>query len=133
MRGSPLPENFGISPAIREWARKQGWEPYLELHLGQLQDYALGGTREGKVVVALNWDAKFRSCIRSDWGDVRMKAQREARVNQRTGQDAGAPKVRTCVGCSSPKVVGSVGGRWHCMDRTCKDKAMYHGDEVRAA
>lgn len=126
VEGTLIPEGFGISPAVREWAKEQGLEPYLDLHLGHFLDYASGGGKGGKPVLALNWDAKFRSCIRADWGDVRMKAQREARANNRGVPAANAPAVaRSCIGCGTPKVVGCVGARWHCLDRACKDAAMF--------
>lgn len=76
--GTPIPEGFSISPAVREWARKKGFESFLELHFEQLIDYAKSGTQGGKQVLAIDWDAKFRRCIADDWGNVREKAQRAA-------------------------------------------------------
>lgn len=76
--GVPIPHGFGISPAVREWARRKGFEPFLELHFEQLVDYAKSGTQDGKPVLAIDWDAKFRRCIADDWGRVRENAQRAA-------------------------------------------------------
>jgi hypothetical protein len=74
--GVEMPPEFKISPEVREWARKHGYEPYLELHFEKLVDYAKSGTQDGKPVLAIDWDAKFRTCIRDDWGEVREKAKR---------------------------------------------------------
>lgn len=132
--GSLIPEGFGISREVREWARRRGYEPYLDLHLEHFLDYAKGGAQGGKPVLALDWEAKFRSCVRADWGDVRMKAQREARANARANAGGGAAPVgKKCFGCASAKVAGSVSGRWYCMSPECRDKAMYgEREEARA-
>lgn len=76
-----IPPDFCISPDVRAWASRKGFESYLELHLEHFIDYAKGGNGAGKPVYALDWEAKFRNCVRADWGDVRMKAQRSARAN----------------------------------------------------
>ncbi len=77
-KATTIPDGFTISPAVREWARKKGFEPYLELHFEKLIEYTQTGTKEGKPVVALNWDAKLRTCISDDWGHVRENAKRAA-------------------------------------------------------
>lgn len=78
--GTTIPPDFTISPAVRDWARKKGYEPYLELHFEQLIDYAKTGTKDGKEVLAIDWDAKLRRCIADDWGKVRENAQRPPRA-----------------------------------------------------
>lgn len=67
-----IPDDFAISQQVREWARKEGYEPYLEAHLSYFIDYARAGG-----VQTIDWDAKFRNAIRGDWGEIREKAQRK--------------------------------------------------------
>jgi uncharacterized protein YdaU (DUF1376 family) len=71
-----MPHDFEISPEVRAWAKGKGFESFLDLHLEHFRDYAKGGNGKGQPPLALDWDAKFRNCIRSDWGDVRRNAQR---------------------------------------------------------
>ena len=63
---TPIPDDFGISEPIRTWARKEGLEPYLEAHLAYFVDYA-----KSKAKRYSDWNATFRNCVRSDWGNVR--------------------------------------------------------------
>lgn len=65
---SGIPEGFAITEPTREWARSNGYEPYLEAHLDYFRDYAASS---GKTYA--DWDAAFRNCIKGDWGDVRKK------------------------------------------------------------
>src|SRR5262249_15836936 len=62
----PLPDNFSISRAVREWAQKHGFEPLLEAHLEHFKDYC-----RAKGALYDDFDAAFRNCIRNDWGKVR--------------------------------------------------------------
>jgi len=82
-KGIPMPEGFGISDSVRKWARERGFEPYLEAHLEHLRNYAESGTQDGKPVLAINWDAKFRNCISSDWGGIRASAMKTGKANGR--------------------------------------------------
>lgn len=65
-RGSTIPEGFGISPQVREWATKEGVAEHLEAHFAYFVDYA-----EANRKVYTDWDAALRNCIRADWGGVR--------------------------------------------------------------
>lgn len=67
-RAGPIPADFSITPEIREWARKRGYEPYLEAHLEYLKDWAPGQRKA-------SWEATFRNCIRADWGGIRRQAR----------------------------------------------------------
>ena len=67
-RATTLPTDFAISEQVREWATKQGFAPWLDLHLEHFRDYALS---KGKTYT--DWDAAFRNAIRDDWGDVRKR------------------------------------------------------------
>jgi hypothetical protein len=126
-KGTTLPPDFKISDAVREWARTNGYEPYVELHFEKLVDYAKSGTKDGKPVLAIDWDAKLRSCIRDDWGRVRESAKRRNAVGQQAVNSVG----KRCIRCNSSKVFGSVSGRWYCGEQACRDVAMY--GEARTA
>lgn len=65
-RRSPLPEGFAISDLVRAWAKRKGFEPYLEAHLEYFLDYA-----KANRALYTDFDAAFRNCIRADWGSVR--------------------------------------------------------------
>lgn len=67
-RATSLPDDFAISEQVRQWAAKQGFAPWLDLHLEHFRDYALS---KGKTYT--DWDAAFRNAIRDDWGDVRKR------------------------------------------------------------
>ncbi len=72
--GTAIPDDFDISEGVRAWARRKGFEPYLEAHRDHFVNYARAGNREGKPILALDWDAKFRNAIAGDWGKVRNSA-----------------------------------------------------------
>lgn len=76
-RAAPLPQDFGISPGIREWAEREGFAPYLDAHLAHFLDYAAA-----KRPTYVDWDAAFRNAIRADWGDVRKNAMRTPATGQ---------------------------------------------------
>lgn len=83
-RATSLPTDFAISEQVRQWAEKQGFAPWLDLHLEHFRDYALS---KGKTYT--DWDAAFRNAIRDDWGDVRK------RNPSPTPAPVTAPKPRT--------------------------------------
>lgn len=113
-----IPDDFAIRPEDREWAKKNGFGQYLDLHYAYFVDWANGDRAKRRYT---DWHASFRNCVRADWGDVRKSAQRAS----------GGPTpsvvtpLRSCVGCETSQVVGSVGGKWHCAKQACKDQAMY--------
>lgn len=69
-RGTPMPDGFCVSEAVRAWAVEHGFEKYLELHLAYFVDYT-----KAKRPVYRDWDAAFRNAVRGDWGSVRRNAQ----------------------------------------------------------
>lgn len=83
-RATSLPDDFAISEQVRQWAEKQGFAPWLDLHLEHFRDYALS---KGKTYT--DWDAAFRNAVRDDWGDVRK------RTPSPTPAPVAAPKPRT--------------------------------------
>lgn len=74
-----IPSDFGISKTTREWAKGEGFEPFLESHLAYFRDYA---ESNGKTYA--DWDKAFRNCIRGDWGGIRKN------YKQRTADLAGS-------------------------------------------
>jgi hypothetical protein len=62
---TPMPENFGLSSAVRDWAMAKGYGK-LDEHLD-----AFKAIVESKAHTYVNWDAALRNCIRQDWGRVR--------------------------------------------------------------
>lgn len=59
-RHTPLPDDFAISPAIREWANAHGYGD-LDRHLENFKDKAAA-----KGYQYSDWDAAFRNAIRDD-------------------------------------------------------------------
>lgn len=68
-RKRALPDGFGISNTVREWARRKGWERYLDLHLEHFLGHAKANGSK-----YIDWDQAFQNCIRADWGGVRRQA-----------------------------------------------------------
>jgi len=68
-RKRSLPEGFGISNSVREWARSKGWEKYLQLHF----EHFLGHVKANGAKY-INWDHALMNCVRADWGGVRRQA-----------------------------------------------------------
>lgn len=83
-----MPADFGISDAVRAWAKRNGYTPWLDLHLEYFRDYA-----HANGVRYRDWDGAFRNSIRADWGAVRRQALAAARQQGRTGHQGaiGAP------------------------------------------
>ena len=74
----PIPKDFAISAATREWAGGKGWEPYLDAHLDYFRDYAASS---GKTYA--DWEAAFRNCIKGDWGGVRKNFKANGKDEKR--------------------------------------------------
>lgn len=70
-RRTLMPENFSISDRVRQWAKKNGSEPFLDLHF----EHFVGHCRANRSIY-LDWDEALMNCIRADWGGVRRNAQR---------------------------------------------------------
>ena len=62
---TPLPEDFGVSEAVRTWAVGKGFDR-LEDHLESFKDYALS---RGKTYA--DWDSAFKRAIREDWAKLK--------------------------------------------------------------
>ena len=63
-RKTPIPENFGISDGVREWAEKNGHRR-LNAHLENFVDAAKA--RDYRYV---DWDAAFKTAIRKNWAGI---------------------------------------------------------------
>jgi hypothetical protein len=61
---TPLPEDFGISEAVKTWAAGKGFDR-LDDHLEAFRDYALS---RGKTYA--DWDSAFKRAIREDWAKL---------------------------------------------------------------
>jgi hypothetical protein len=62
---TPLPEGFGISPRVREWAERAGF--------GQLEEHLDAFTRKATAngYAYASWDDAFMEAIREDWAKLR--------------------------------------------------------------
>ena len=62
---TPLPENFTISPAVKEWAAKKGHDR-LDEHLEAFKrKVAMKGYEY------IDWDSAFMEAVREDWAKLR--------------------------------------------------------------
>ncbi len=62
---TPIPEDFGISEAVKAWAQKH--------RFGQLDEHLAAFKRKAAMngYVYLNWDMAFMEAIREDWAKIR--------------------------------------------------------------
>ena len=67
---TPIPDDFKISDAVREWAKGKGFDR-LEEHFEAFKDLALMKGYE-----YLDWDLAFRRAIRENWGKINLSPQR---------------------------------------------------------
>jgi len=77
---TPLPENFGISDAVRKWALTKGYgrlEDHLEHFIGDVKAH-------GRTYV--DWDQAFQNAIREDW--AKLRTSRNGR-----GKNGAVPKA----------------------------------------
>jgi uncharacterized protein YdaU (DUF1376 family) len=58
---TPLPDGFGVSDAIRDWAKANGYGR-LDEHLAYFTDYALANSK-----TYADWDAAFRNAVKGNW------------------------------------------------------------------
>jgi len=73
-RKTPLPSEFNVSEAVKDWAAKKG-HTRLEDHL---EAFKLKCEKQGYKYV--NWDRAFMDAIRSDWAGLTTK-----QTNRQTG------------------------------------------------
>ncbi len=102
--------DYTPSPSVLAWVQKNGFEPYLQLHIEQFRDTC--ETQQRKPYQASGLDAAFRKSVREDWGDVRRKRQMEERHGS-----VPAAAWRPCAYCGKPSN-GSVGGIFSCAAHT---------------
>lgn len=98
------------SPAVLEWAKKDGFEKYLPAHLDYFNDYLLTNKRRYK-----DLDAAFRNAVRSDWGGVRKQAEIAARFGG--PKPAANPLNGPCAYCDK-KASGIVNQIPYCTDHS---------------
>lgn len=89
----------GITDQVRWWAKAKGYEPLLEQHFEAFRDY-MAQERNWKRYTDL--DAAFRTCIRDDWGDIRMQAERKARIDKLQPGAADSTRPKVCSYCPRP-------------------------------
>lgn len=81
-----LPNDFGISERVFNWAKKEGYEN-LELHLERFIE-----TATMKVYKYADWDLAFMKAIREDWGKVN-KPVYQGTYQQSTPQSRQTPSM----------------------------------------
>lgn len=81
-----LPDNFGISERVLNWANEKGYEN-LELHLERFIE-----TATMKVYKYADWDLAFMKAIREDWGKVN-KPVYQSTYQQSTPQSRQTPSM----------------------------------------
>lgn len=68
-----LPDSFGVSARVREWAAARGFDSSLDAHLEHFIGYA-----KARGALYADWDAAFENAIRDDWAGLRGKSSRVA-------------------------------------------------------
>ena len=63
---TPLPDGFGVSAAVADWAKSSGFDR-LDEHLAYFLDYARAHDK-----TYADWDAAFRNAVKGNW--ARLKA-----------------------------------------------------------
>lgn len=111
-RATRIPEGFKISDNVRDWAKREGFEPYLEAHFS----YFVLDAQSRSSAKYTDWDKALMKATSADWGNVRKQAQIAAR-----GAGPGAPmapsKKKNCAYCPKPSI-GDIGGIEHCEGHT---------------
>ena len=79
---TPLPDDFGISEAVKTWAAGKGFSR-LEEHLESFRDYALS---RGKTYA--DWNSAFKRAIREDWAKLAGNGQNR-QLNLKPGESHG--------------------------------------------
>ncbi len=114
---SPIPEDFGISRAVLEWARKNN-HSQLE---ARLEDFV--GKAKAKGYVYADWDQAFMGAIRGDWAKLNGRpaaaqpadcGPREPTADEIWAAVGGPPPISAQV-CSrepSPQVHTTCGSAW---------------------
>lgn len=66
-RKTPLPQDFGLSERVQQWARAEGYERLSE-HLDAFRRKA-----QAKGYTYADWDSAFMEAVREDWAKLRGK------------------------------------------------------------
>ncbi len=107
-RGTRIPPDFKITDSVRGWAKREGFEPYLDAHFA----YFVLDAQSRSSAKYTDWDKAFMKAITADWGNVRKQAQIAARI-----AGAGVAVLQraklNCAYCQKPSI-GNVGGIEHC-------------------
>jgi hypothetical protein len=75
-RKRPLPADFEISPAVRQWAAENG---HTQLH-ARFEHFLGYVERSGKQYV--DWDSALKAAIREDWAGLKGKPLQQAGVKE---------------------------------------------------
>lgn len=79
-----IPADFTPSEGTQNALGREGFSPYLDAHLAYFRDYCVAKDKRYK-----DFDAAFRNCVRSDWGDVRAQMVRQNSRKPRRGEFEG--------------------------------------------
>jgi len=99
-RKTRIPNDFSISPAVREWAIEKGFDR-LDEHLENFITSC-----KAKDYTYVDWDSAFRNAIRKDWARIRENNPGQWR-SPITSQPSGKPSL-----CQSD-VIDSLAQRIH--------------------
>lgn len=88
----PMPDNFCISPRVREWAKKNK-HTHLEEHLEALKLRA-----QAKGYKYLDWDAALMTAIRENWGHLDLS-------KPENNNGSGRPADKNCPKCHGKGMV----------------------------
>lgn len=98
---TPIPEDFSISPAVREWAQKNG-HVNLEAHFASFV-----GKARANGYLYVDWDQALQNAVRDDWAKLSDRAQlRPQLANQQRPASNMAPKTAATV-ANLQKYLGS--------------------------
>lgn len=111
-------EDYTPTPAVLAWVKKNGFAPWLDLHVEEFRDTCTTQARKPYSVAGL--DAAFRKCVRADWGGVRRQAQIAARAPG--GASLQSRTQQLCRYCSKT-AVNTVSGIPFCSAKVCENAA----------
>ncbi len=97
VKGSPLPDNFGISDDVEAWAKSKGVDRLKE-HLEAFKLKALA-----KGYLYSDWNAAFKRAVSEDWGGLRKATASNASSSSASNTSSTKP----CARCSAPLYGGS--------------------------
>ena len=100
-RATHIPNDFELTPQLREWGEKKGYGPYMQAHFDFFIDHAKSGSN-GKPVKYIDWEAAFRKAVVSDWGDVRRNMGRNGVAPQKVEDPACRRTLPTGELCGMP-------------------------------